>query len=242
MKALNKILKDKKTLLFVDFEGTQFTHEIIATGIYKCYIDETGNIIDEPNDGLLIYSKPRSQIGKIVTRMTSLTEEFIAEHGISFKDTITKIEDYIGEDLENALFVCFGSSDPKMVLESCRISHPENSINAKKWLNQFFDLMQFISQYIRDDHNNTYSLVNFLKLYNVEPVGISHNPLNDAKDLKNLYKAFISNPDILFNEYNKVLQKMKIYPAPVAEVIRKLSSGEDVTSEEFSTLIRNYLE
>ena len=46
-----------------------------------------------------------------------------------------------------------------MILESCRISHPDNSIIAKSWLNNFFDFSTFISQFIRDEKNNTYFIL-----------------------------------------------------------------------------------
>jgi hypothetical protein len=34
MKALDKAICDKKVLIFVDLEGTQFTHEMIEIGAY----------------------------------------------------------------------------------------------------------------------------------------------------------------------------------------------------------------
>ena len=81
-------------------------------------------------------------------------------------------KDYLKDEDENEiLFVAFGPNDAKMMLESNRFSKPENVEISASWLTKFFDLMTFMSQYIRDDNGNTYSLVNFLKLYNVEPVG-----------------------------------------------------------------------
>lgn len=241
MKSLNSALKGKHTLIFVDFEGTQFSHEIIASGLVKCRIDDAGNIIDHDN-GILIYTRPRSSIGKIVTDMTSLSEEFIKENGKSWGETIDIIQNYIGSDLSDALFICFGSNDMKMVIESCRMSHPDNSIIAKSWISSFFDIMTFFSQYIRDDRGNTFSLVNFLKIFSINPVGNSHNPLNDAMDLMNLYQAFINNPNIVFDEYQKQLKRIKIYPTPIKEVITRLIDGEDITSNEFKDIIRKYLE
>ena len=45
MEAFKKLIKNKRTLVFLDLEGTQFSHEIIAIGAVKCKIDENGNII-----------------------------------------------------------------------------------------------------------------------------------------------------------------------------------------------------
>ncbi len=240
MEQLKKALQGRKTLIFIDFEGTQFSHEIIASGLCKCRIDEDGKIVRE-DEGIILYTKARASIGSFITKMTSLTEDFIRENGITWEETIDRINDYIGTDLDDVVFVCFGSNDPRMVLESCRISHPDNSKEAKKWIPHFFDLMTFLSQYIRDEKGNTYSLLNFLKLYAVEPVGAAHNPLNDAINLKNLYRAAIDRPDILFEEYQKLLCRMKILPPPVRAIVQHLASGEDVSHEDFLKLVREYL-
>lgn len=239
MKQIKKILKGRHTLIFVDFEGTQFTHEVIASGLLKCKIDDNCNIISE-DEGLLFYSMPKASIGKIVSDITSLTDEFLKQNGLSWEDSINKINEYIGED-KDIIFICFGSNDPKMILESCRISHPDNSIIAKSWLNNFFDFSTFISQFIRDEKNNTYSLINFLKLYNLEPVGVSHNPLNDAKDLKNLYQAFLSKPEIRINEYKKILARFKVLPQPIKPIIEDLLNGKTVSPSKLNKLIKDYL-
>ena len=60
-------------------------------------------------------------------------------------------------------------------------------------------------------------------------------------DLLNLYKAFISNGDIVFNEYLKVIKKMKIFPSPIKKIISNLIDGKDVTAEEFNERIKKYL-
>lgn len=241
MKNLLHALKGKRTLIFIDFEGTQFSHEVIAAGLVKARIDESGNITDCDEAGLLTYTQPRSTIGKVVTKMTSLTEEFIRKEGHPWAQTIREISDYIGDDLDNCLFVCFGTNDPKMIQESNRYSHPDNSALAKEWIPHFFDFLAFISQYVRDDNGNTYSLVNFLKLFEIAPVGESHNPLNDAKDLMHLYQAFLNRPDIVFKEYKKILKRMKLFPAPVRDTIASLLDGEDVSSEAFLNRIKEFL-
>jgi len=242
MKSLINALKNKHTLVFIDFEGTQFGHEIIASGLVKCHIDDNGKILSFDEKGLLIYTKPRTQIGKIVTSITSLTEEFIKEHGISWGETINEIENYIGEDMDDTIFVCFGPNDLKMVADSCQLSHPENASKAKRWLSNFFDIMTFFSQYIRDPKGNTYSLVNFLKVFGIESVGNSHNPLNDAYDLMHLYEAFLNNPDIVFNEYLKQLNRIRLYPCPIKEVITELINGKTITSQMFYKIVKDYLE
>jgi hypothetical protein len=64
----------------------------------KAHIDDEGNIIDHDDEGLLIYSKARCPVGKVVTRITSITDEFLAKNGISWEDTITKIDEYFKDE------------------------------------------------------------------------------------------------------------------------------------------------
>ena len=49
MKALQKLTKGKKYGIFLDFEGTQFSHEIIAIGAVKCKLTPNGHIIQQKN-------------------------------------------------------------------------------------------------------------------------------------------------------------------------------------------------
>lgn len=44
MKALNKHLNNVKTLCFLDLEGTQFSHEMIAIGAVKVSIRKDGSV------------------------------------------------------------------------------------------------------------------------------------------------------------------------------------------------------
>ena len=44
MKKFEKLLKGHKSLVFLDFEGTQFSHEMIAIGAMHVVIDRHGFI------------------------------------------------------------------------------------------------------------------------------------------------------------------------------------------------------
>mgnify|MGYP004485905551 FL=1 len=152
------------------------------------------------------------------------------------------MREYIGDYLNHTLFVCFGNNDTRMLIESMRISHPKNQPLAKTWLPHFFDLMTFMSQFIRDDKNNTFSLINFLKLYNIEPTGVSHNPLNDAKDLKNLYIKFLNDKETLLIEYRKLLLKMKLIPEPVKKLLFDIMDDKEINKDIFNQYLKDYLE
>ena len=48
MQALEKILKGRKSLCFIDLEGTQFSHEMIAIGAVKVDVRRDGSIKKNP--------------------------------------------------------------------------------------------------------------------------------------------------------------------------------------------------
>ena len=49
MKVLTNALKGSRTIVFFDFEGTQFSQEIVALGAIKVDIDEKNQIMKKLN-------------------------------------------------------------------------------------------------------------------------------------------------------------------------------------------------
>ena len=207
MEAFNKLIKNKKTLVFLDLEGTQFSHEIIAIGAVKCKINE----------------------------------EILRNEGVTLETAFSKFKKFVNLPFEQCAFITFGSNDAKMIIDSITRSEPKNAFVGYNIVNNTVDFLMFISQFCKDNKNNNYSLINYLKVFNVAPVGISHDPLNDALDLKNLYSAMNKQKETLLNEYLKILSKQKIYSAPIKNTIEKLINGENVTSEEFINECKKYL-
>lgn len=243
MESLLKLLKKHKTVIFLDFEGTQFSHEIIAIGATKCHIDDNGFIIDKSNlVNFKIYVKSLGQIGRVVQNMTGINEEILKTEGVSLEEALFKFKEFVEIPLEECSFIVFGTNDCKMILDSISHSKPCNEDIGYTIVKNSIDFLTFVSQYIRDDNGNNYSLVNYLKIFNIDPYGVSHDPLNDAIDLMNLYDAINTQKDILLKEYLKVLQKQRLFPQPVKEVISKLCKGNDVSSAGFIEECKKYLE
>ena len=243
MKALKKLLKNHKNIIFLDLEGTQFSHEIIAIGAIKCQIDEKGMIIEKNKcETIRLFVKSLGQIGKVVQNMTHIDEEILKNEGISLEEAFDKFNNFINLPLDECSFIVFGSNDCKMILDSITYSKPNNEEIGFSIAKNSIDFLMFISQYVKDDNGNNYSLVNYLKVFGVEPYGISHDPLNDSIDLMNLYDAVNTKKDILLKEYLKVLQKQRIFPQPVKDAINRLCSGDNLTSDDFISDCKSYLE
>lgn len=241
MEAFNKLIKNKKNLVFLDLEGTQFSHEIIAIGAVKCKIDEKGKILKGYQKKFKCYVKPLGCIGRFVQNMTSITEDILKEQGVPLETAFSKFKKFVNIPFEQCAFITFGSNDAKMIIDSITRSEPKNAFIGYNIVNNCVDFLMFISQFCKDNKNNNYSLVNYLKVFNIPPVGISHDPLNDALDLRNLYSAMNKQKDTLLNEYLKILSKQKIYSAPIRSVIEKLVNGDNVSSEDFINECKKYL-
>ena len=84
MQALEKILKGRKSLCFIDLEGTQFSHEMIAIGAVKVDVKRDGSV-KKIHKGYYTLVKPKSRIGKVVTDLTGITEKDVKEKGVPFR-------------------------------------------------------------------------------------------------------------------------------------------------------------
>ena len=241
MKALEKILKGRKSLCFIDLEGTQFTHEMIAIGAVKVDLKRDGSI-KRIRKGYYALVKPKSRIGKVVTDLTGITEEELKEKGISFRVALQQLKKYMGLYFSKCLFVAFGSHDFRIMAQSLAHNLDASKEDVETVIKHQFDLAEFLSTYIKDENNNNLSLANFLKVFNIEFKGTQHNALADTLNLVYLYDAFIKNTEIVVNEYRKTLGMYRHLPEPIHLAIEKLSKKENVSAEEFESYVRQSLQ
>ena len=240
MKSLLKLLNNRRHILFIDLEGTQFTHEMIAFGTVKVDLDRNYKI-KKIYPGIKEYVKPVGSIGKFVEELTGINQKIISEKGISYKEAIEKIKKYCGPSFRKMAFMTFGNHDLRIFAKSLEASPDADKDAVHHICHSNIDMSMVLSQYVKDDKGNPYSLLNYLKLFGIEPIGRAHDPLNDAKDLMLLYKVVLKSDEKIYEEYLKVLRAMRHFPEPIHNAIIKLIDGEDVTSEEFKENVRNYI-
>ena len=238
MKELRNIFKKYKYVCFLDFEATQFDHQLIALGGVMVKVNTDGTLGKEKN-GIFAYVKTKSSIGSLVRKLTGINEKMLQEQGIEFENSINKIKAYCGSDLSSTLFTTFGPND----LLILRDTYAKQKIKDMSFLyfikSNYLDLQSFISKYIRSPKGTNYSLYNMVKLYNLEKQGTEHNPLSDAINLKNLAKAFDINQEIFITNYLNLLLRYSKAPAPIIKLLRKLNKTKDsVTYEEFISFIK----
>ena len=241
MKIMKKIIKKHRHLVFMDFEGTQYSHELIAFGAVKVTLDKNYNII-RVNKGIKYYVKAKNKIGSFVKKLTSIDEEILEKQGITFKEALVKIKKYCGLPFaKDTSFCFFGTHDLRILSKSYEWSPDADKDILKVLTKNAIDLSAVLAQFVRDDRNNPLSLIHGLELFDIPLSGEPHDPLIDSIHLMFLYKGMMNNPDKLYSEYLKVLPKQKVFPQPVKAVINKLIDGNTVTPDDFKKFIKDFI-
>ena len=240
MEKLQRLLKGNRHICFLDFEGTQFSHEMIAFGACFVTIDKNGFIAKEKRP-IKQYVKAKNKIGKFVKDLTGITEKDLEKYGVDFASAIKEIKKYCGLNFKKTTFMTFGNHDIRILNQSTsyNLNSPKDLCDVIK--KNYVDFQSVISEFIKDNNGNPLSLTHYLELFNVEFDGKAHDPLYDALNLGKLYNAFLKNKEIVLEQYMKVLSRANFGPQPVSKAIRKLVNGETVTPTDFTDLIRDYI-
>ena len=240
MKRFERLLKGHKSLVFLDFEGTQFSHEMIAIGATHVVIDRHG-YIKKHKKPFRIYVKAHNRVGKIVTELTGITDEMLKKNGVSFFTAMSELKKYCGLAFRKSSFITFGNHDMKILSSSISYSFdfPKEIVQCIQ--QNYIDFSAFIGEFMRDDKGNPLSLIRYCDAFGVKQAGPAHDPAVDAENLAWLYDATMRHSEILLEEYKKVLKSFNHFPQPVSNVIKKLANNENVTSDEFDKEIKDYI-
>ena len=241
MKKFDRLLKGHKNIVFLDFEGTQFSHEMIAIGAVSCVIDRNGRI-KKMKKPFKILVKAKNKVGKYVASLTGITDELLAKEAVSFAKAIDALKKYVGIPFKKSSFVTFGSHDLTILNRSISYNFDFNKEACSNIQKNYIDFLAFIGEFVKDPKGNQISLVHFCQMFGVQEAGPAHDPSVDAVNLANLYDAVMSNKDTLLDEYKKVLGKFSHFPEPINKVVQKLVSGESVSPEDFEQEIKKYID
>ena len=236
MKDLDKILKGRKTLCFFDLEGTQITHEIIEIGAYKVTLREDGTIkkVHRPYKA---YVKAKHPVGSVVTKLTGITDAKLAKEGIPYRQMQSEFIHYIGKDWDRALFIAYGSQDGHMFMASAE-NNMDASMECARYLSKrVFDFCHFLSHYIRSDAGDPLSLKHMCEVFGISFEGQQHDALSDAYNLLCVYRHFLSDTDIVKEQYEKVLVRSNSIPYPARKLIRMLKEGKTATIEDLNKAV-----
>lgn len=241
MKDLQRAIRGKKCLLFIDLEGTQATHEMIEIGAYKVLLkpDLTTKKVFKPYHA---YVQAKHKVGPIVTKITGITDLQLKREGIPFRLVLQQIKKYMGKDYDDALLVSYGVQDAHIILQSAENNMDASTDEARFLARRFFDLAEFIGHYLRSEEGNILSLTNALKAYDIEFAGTAHNAQDDAYNLYLLFNAFVEHPEKTLVHYRNAIAYQNHLPGPIRKVLSQLKNGKAVTPEDLDRFLSESIE
>ena len=241
-KKLLQVLKGHKVLVFMDYEGTQFSHEMIAIGAILVVIDQKTGRIKRKKAPFKTYVKAHNKIGSYVEKLTGINEELLKQKAVSFDAAMKAFKSYCGLNFKKATFITYGNHDMRILGQSIayNLAYPKDVTSQIQ--KNYFDYSAFIGEFIRDEKGNPLSLLHLCELFQVPEAGTAHDPEIDAINLANLYDAFIEKKDLVLDEYRKHIKThSNNLPTPIHNIVVKLASGQNVTAEEFDEELKKYI-
>ena len=240
MKKFERLLKGHKHICFLDFEGTQFSHEMIAIGAVMASLDNKGRV-KATKAPFKCYVKAHNKIGNYVTNLTGITEDQLKDEGITFAKAMADFKKYCGMSFSKCSFMTFGNHDMRILSQSIAYNFDFPKDIVSQMQKNYIDFSSFISEFVKDDKGNPLSLIHYCEKFEVEIVGPNHDPSSDAINLCSLYDAFIKNTNLVREEYKKVLGKFTRVPEPIKPLVVKLLNGETVAPGELDDEIKKFL-
>lgn len=230
VKEISKLLNGAKTLVFFDLEGTQFSQEIIAIGAFKCTLDNKNNI-KKVFPGFKVFVKSHDEVGKIVTKITGITDSLLDSEGINFYSAMQKFKKYVGTS-HSIRYISYGNFDVRLLHQTAKIAALSEDDFIKSIFKNYIDFAAVFGKYIKSSKGTQLSLLDALKVFNTTPEGEAHDPLFDAKNLMLLYGDFVTNKSKLLESYLQVLQK-HCYPYnAINKLLAKLAKDGTVSTED----------
>jgi inhibitor of KinA sporulation pathway (predicted exonuclease) len=240
MKKLARLLAHRRTLIFLDFEGTQQSHEMIAIAAIKAEIKDDLTI-KKTYKGMHHLVRPKHEVGRYVSQLTNITEVDVVDKGISFAKAMQKLRQYVGKNFEKTAFIIFGNHDLRILNQSLHHSPDADEKIVKTVTKNSIDFSLFLSEFVKDSQGNPLSLINNLLVFKAPFDGVHHQPLDDAKNLMRLYKLVLDNKPLIIEQYIQVLKRLRHVPEPVKMVIQRLLNHETIDEAMFLTFIKDYI-
>jgi len=240
MKKLARLIGHHRTLVFLDLEGTQQSHELIALAAIKADLNEDLTI-KKSFKGMYHLVRPKKEVGRYVTQLTNITEVDVVDKGISYAKAMLALRNYVGKNFKNTAFIVFGNHDSRIFHQSFHFSPDADETIVKNVTHNLIDFSLFLGEFIKDQNGNPLSLINNLLVFKENFQGVHHQPLDDAKNLMLLYRKVLERKDIILEEYIKVFQLLRHVPEPVKQMIQLILKEQPINKDVFISQIKDYL-
>ncbi|HBR85877.1 MAG TPA: hypothetical protein DEA32_01675 [Firmicutes bacterium] len=242
MKLLEQAIGPVRELVFLDLEGTQTSHETIAIGACSYICDE--HLLPVKGKPIKIFKRfirASSKVGKVVSDLTGITEDTLVSQGIDFNRAISELIESTKIPGGKRKYITFGNQDIVMLKAS---TLKDTSGKAMAYYNHirrnWFDFQDFVSRYVFDGRHVTYSQPKLLQIFEAEDLKHAHDPLYDAENLKNLFIAVSTKPEILIEWFLKNVENSRHSGKILKPIVDRLLSGETISPEKFSAFLKEY--
>ncbi len=242
MELLKKLLEDARHLLFLDFEGTQYSHEVIAVGAVLVDCDENYIPTGEPSS-FKCYVKANDRVGPLVSTMTGISDSLLEKEGVDFSTALTDLNLFLANRSPKLKVLTYGNQDKKMLLTSfSKLANPSKfQTDFVNYLSRnTIDIGTFISRFLRGKKNEFISLIHLRDFLKLEPSGQAHDPLVDSLDLYHIYQVLVSRKEILIGAYKNLLKTSSLVPSPIRKLVCDLIDGKDIKASDLDLALEIY--
>lgn len=209
---------------FIDFEATQYTSEIISVGC-----------VDEKGREFYTLVKPHKikKLTKFITELTGITAEDL-QNAPTVDEAFSVFYDWL-DALEPAEFYCYGYSDKEFVRHTLRYAASPFANNALTLIRKnLFDFSKTVKEHFLISKD--IALIKVVEHYRKESVKQSHNALEDALLLKEIYdnmqdEVITECPFPNYQDVKKPEKESKTAEENVAHIV----AVDENTSMEFSS-------
>lgn len=163
---------------FIDFEAMQFTNYIISIGCVREDGKEFYSLVHTPQGS-------KHNVSKFITDLTGITTEMVAAAPMP-EEVFSDFYEFCTDDSSIPEFYCYGNCDTGFIKSTFEKT---NNFKAKTILGYMYTDMKDFAPAVKT-HFGLMKLIGLAKVYEYflgEEVHQSHNALEDAKMLKEVY-------------------------------------------------------
>ena len=174
--------------------------------------------------------------------------EYIGEDGEKHRPVVIH-RAILGTFDSNLRVVVFGNLDKTMLKYTASFYSLGDVAFSTSWFlaKRIWDFSTFISRYVVNMENGgkAFSQLKLMEIFSVLPCGQAHDSYNDAFNLLNLYDKVTKSPEILADNYLKILlndsNKLKESNF-MFEILKRIINGETITKNKLMELLIEYFE
>ena len=188
--------------VFIDFEASQYTQEIISVGAVT-------------DDGQEFYSlvKTDHKIGNFISNLTGIQQidvDIAASPDNVFEELFYWLQRVFPKG-DKIQFVCYGNSDIGFAVNTLR--NLRKSMAAQAVLSMIICGMIDYSEYVKAFFglSKHVSLLKVAQYYSEDHVTQDHNALNDARLLKFIYNKIQEGAPLVDNPFEEYMEKIEAY-------------------------------